>query len=154
MFCLRLVRIVLLWVSQQLVGVALARLPHIARRQAVAFQCHNGIARFESSGSPGVVEGILALGLAAVLLVWPALVRCSVPVVRSRGVSLLFFLPGPFHVHPGKRPPESPGSRSLQSSGSSPSQASQAGYVSLLKTRGPCNWAGVRVNKSQSFTFL
>ena len=33
------------------------------------------------------------------------------------------------------------------------SHASQAGLVSLLRTRSPCNCAGVRVNKSHSFTF-
>ena len=84
---MRLVRVVFLWVSQKLVGVALARLPHIAKRQAVARQCQDGNGGLECSGSPDVVEGIVALGLAAVLLAWTALVRRSVPEVRSRGVS-------------------------------------------------------------------
>ena len=42
MDCMRLVRVVLLWVSQKLVGVALARLPHIAKRRVVARQRHGG----------------------------------------------------------------------------------------------------------------
>ena len=92
--------------TQKLVCVALARLHHIAKRQAVARQCHDGNA--------GLSAQVLALGLAAVLLAWPALVRCSVPVVHGRGV----FHTSSCQVHrkclpTGKRPPESPGSRSL-----------------------------------------
>ena len=40
--CVRLVHVVLLRISKKRVGVALARLPHIAERQAVARQCHDG----------------------------------------------------------------------------------------------------------------
>ena len=56
---------------KKLIRITLARLPHIAKRQAVTCQCRDAI--LECSGSLDAAEEIPVLGLAAVLLAWPAL---------------------------------------------------------------------------------
>ena len=112
-------------VSLKLVGVSLACLPHIAKREAVARQRHNGNVGLSAQVRPALwKESLQWVWQPYLLLAWPALVRCFVSVVHSRGVSHPSSCQvhrkcppehrrAPFHVHPGKRPPESPGSRSL-----------------------------------------
>ena len=146
---MRLVRLMLLWLSQKLVSVALARLPHITKRQAVARR-HNGNAGLSTQvRSAKEKDPCSWSGSRTPCLAISRTLPCRYP--QCIVVEFLTLLPVyppkhrrvPFHVYPGTRPPvsriTSTPSSVATSSGSSPSQASETGPSSLLKTRGPCS---------------
>ena len=139
--CVRLVRLVLLWVSQKLVSATLARLPRITKRQAVARQCHNG-----NAGSSAQVRS------AKVWQSYSLLSQLSYVVLHPQCVVVEFLCPQdrkvPFRAYPGTRPPVCQGHVHSIVSGHIPWFQSVAGIPSS------CNWAGVRVSRSQRFTFL
>ena len=160
--------VVFLGISQKLISITLACLPHIAKCQAVTCQCHDGDASFSTQvRSTQPKKSLYLVWQPYSLLVQLSYVALYPKCVVMEPLTLLFARPMESvlqgiekfrfmltlesfrqciqdHVH-------SIGSGHILWF---QSQASHAGPVNLLKTRGPCNWAGVRVNRSHSFTFL